>query len=116
MSATEERARTPLRIFCSYAHEDYSFCEQLRTALSGLRNLGLVESWSDRDIRAGREWDPEIRQQLDDADVIVFLVSYECCDSEYIMNFEYPRAVERQKTQGAEIIPLVITDVDYPGT
>jgi hypothetical protein len=116
MTVTEERARTPLRIFCSYAHEDYEFCQHLRKALSGLRTLGLVEDWSDGDLGPGREWDPKIRQQLDDADVIVFLVSYECCDSEYIMTYEYPRARERQKTQGAEIIPLVVTDVDYRGT
>jgi hypothetical protein len=116
MSATEEKARKPLRVFCSYAHEDHDFCRQLVRSLSGLRQLGYVEVWSDDDIGAGREWDPEIRQQLEEADVIVFLVSYACCDSDYIIGVEYKRAMERRREGGAEIIPFVVTDVDYAGT
>jgi hypothetical protein len=116
MDAGKQSTQTVLRVFCSYAHEDHAFSRQLRTALAGLERLGVVESWSDADIGAGREWDKSVREELERADVIVFLVSYECCASDYVMEVEYPRAIERARAEGAEIIPLVVTEVDYKGT
>ncbi|TFD37761.1 toll/interleukin-1 receptor domain-containing protein [Cryobacterium sp. TMT1-19] len=107
--------RAPLRVFCSYAHKDYKFSSELHIALSGLRRLGLIETWDDENIKAGDDWDSMIRAELERADVIIFLVSYECCESDYVMDVEFQRAEERL-TQGLTIIPLVVTEVDYPGT
>jgi hypothetical protein len=87
----------------------------LYKSLAGLRRLGLVEVWRDEDIKAGSNWDSLIRDELERADVIVFLVSYDCCDSDYLMEVEFERAMAR-RAEGVEIIPLVVTYVDYRGT
>lgn len=105
----------PLRVFCSYAHKDYEHSSKLHTALAGLRRLGLIETWDDKDIKAGDNWDAMIRAELEKADVIIFLVSYACCASDYVMEIEFQRAEERL-AEGLRIIPLVVTEVDYAGT
>ena len=43
--------------------------------LKPLRSEGLVETWSDRCLVAGEEWDKTIRRELEEADVIVLLWS-----------------------------------------
>jgi hypothetical protein len=44
----------PLRIFCSYAHEDEEHLDELHTSLRGLERQGLIEWWHDREIVPGR--------------------------------------------------------------
>jgi hypothetical protein len=65
----------PLDVFFSYAHEDGSDRDTLNTHLSFLKRQGLIRQWSDRDITGGTEWDPEIRRQLEEAHIILLLVS-----------------------------------------
>ena len=65
----------PITLFYSYSHEDEELLEQLRSQLSGLRRLGLVEDWHDRQIGAGTEWQQELLSQLDAAQIILLLIS-----------------------------------------
>jgi TIR domain len=65
----------PIKIFLSYAHRDDEYRQELMVQLSSLLNRKLVEIWHDRQILAGSDWATDINQNLESADIILFLVS-----------------------------------------
>src|SRR5947209_947894 len=87
----------PLEIFCCYAHEDEALLNKLKTHLKPLQRQGLIDVWQDRDISAGTQWEQEINKHLDEADIILLLVSPDFIASDYCYNIEMKRALERDK-------------------
>jgi len=59
-----------LRLFISYSHLDREWCDRLYKHLFGIDKEVLAEIWYDRRISPGSQWDNEIFQHLDQADVI----------------------------------------------
>jgi predicted ATPase len=105
----------PTRIFYCYAHEDEKFRRELQKNLALLRNQGLIEDWSDRDIPPGAEWDDEIDDRLRSADVILLLVSSAFISSKYIWGKELQLAVSRHQAGQARVIPVVLRPVVWDG-
>ena len=66
---------SPPKVFISYAHEDRAWCERLQQHLGGLRHQDRLTVWADDQIMAGGEWDPAIRRELDEAAIIVLIVT-----------------------------------------
>jgi hypothetical protein len=54
-----------------------------------------VDLWDDSRVRAGENWDAEIRKAIDDASVAVLLVSKNFLASDFIANQELPRLLDR---------------------
>ena len=79
--------------------------------LSDLKRIGIIQSWHDRMINAGDRWRDEIDQALEEARVIVFLISPDFIASEYINGVEVKRAKERHAQGLASIIPVIVKDV-----
>jgi hypothetical protein len=71
--------------------------------------------WYDRDIRAGAEWEQEIKEHLDTAQIIVLLVSPDFMDSEYCYSIEMKRALERHANSEAKVIPIILRHVFWHG-
>lgn len=63
------------KIFISYGHEDETLMDKLQQHLGGLKHSGLIQSFDDRQISAGTEWDDRIKQELQTADIVIFLIS-----------------------------------------
>ena len=59
-----------VRIFFCYAHEDELLLNLLKAHLRPLQRQGLIDIWHDREISAGTEWEQEISQQLNAAQII----------------------------------------------
>ena len=78
MDITKEKKR--VEIFCCYAHEDEALLNMLKRHLTPLRRQRLIEVWHDRDISAGTEWEQEIHQHLNAAQIILLLVSPDFLD------------------------------------
>ena len=62
-------------------------------------------------VNAGDRWQDEIDQALEEARVIVFLISPDFIASEYINGVEVKRAKERHAQGLARIIPVIVKDV-----
>jgi len=103
----------PLRLFISYSHKDFSFAEALYKHLRTLMQAGLVESWSDRKILPGSNWEDEIDKNLNSANVIIFMMSADFFDSEYINSKEMKRALERERNNEVRIIPILVRAVEW---
>ncbi|MFZ1426352.1 MAG: toll/interleukin-1 receptor domain-containing protein [Geminicoccaceae bacterium] len=63
----------------SYSHKDEEYRDILAVHLETLRRQGVLEMWHDRKIPVGDELDSTIDRQLDEADVILLLLSPACC-------------------------------------
>lgn len=105
-----------VKIFFCYAHEDESLLKKLKTHLIPLQRQGLIETWHDRDISAGAEWEYEISQQLNTAQIILLLVSPDFMASDYCYSTELKRAIERHESGEATVIPVILRPVYWQGT
>jgi internalin A len=78
-----------------------------------LQRRGLISSWHDRLIGPGQEWKKQISRSLEQADVILALVSADFIASDYCYDIEMTRALERHDAGLATVIPVVVRDVDW---
>jgi hypothetical protein len=85
----------PVKIFFCYAHEDEQILNILKNYLFPLKRTGLIEIWHDRDISAGTDWDQQIKSHLNQAQIILLLVSPNFMSSDYCYGIEIKRALER---------------------
>jgi hypothetical protein len=102
-----------ISVFLSYSRKDKDMLDKLITHLAGLRRTGKITTWHDRDIEAGSEWEPEIRQQLDTADIIVLLISADFINSDYCYGQELRRAIKRHDQKEARVIPVILHPCDW---
>lgn len=104
-----------VRVFISYSHKDDALRDKLRTHLSQLEHDGLVQTWDDRAIPAGHEWADEIDLRLEEADVILLLVSADFLRSDYCYRKEMARALERHAAadDGAIVVPVILRKCDW---
>ncbi len=61
----------PLEIFCCYAREDQEMLEYLKKHLMPLQRSGQITVWSDTNLNAGVEWEKELHQHLESANIIL---------------------------------------------
>ncbi|MDQ6705552.1 MAG: toll/interleukin-1 receptor domain-containing protein, partial [Acidobacteriota bacterium] len=106
--AVNEKAR----LFYSYAHEDADLRDLLEKHLTALRRDGLIESWHDRDILPGAAWNDSISEHLEQADIILLLISVDFLASPYCTGTEMSRALEREKRGEATVIPILLRPVE----
>src|SRR5712691_1432500 len=90
-------ATKPIEILFSYAHEDENLRDRLEKHLSSLKRRGRIECWHDRKIVAGAKWGEAIGAYLDEANIILLLISADFIDSDYCNTVELKRALERHK-------------------
>ena len=104
-------------IFISYAHADDKQRKALQLRLNILANQGLLDRresvWHDRKLRAGEDWDGEIKSQLEQADVIVLLISAHSLASTYIHSVELKRALVRAVAGEVVAVPIILDGTDW---
>src|SRR6266702_1857140 len=100
-------------VFFSYAHEDEKLCKRLETHLTLLKRQGIISTWNDRNISAGREWKREVDAHLNTAQIILLLVSPDFAASDFCYSVEMKRALERHERGEAHVIPIILRPVDW---
>ncbi len=110
------RSTKPIRVFYSYAREDKALRDQLDRHLATLKRSGAIQTWSDSDISPGVAWDEEIANQLNRADIILFLISPDFMASDYLYSREMQRAMERHERGEALVIPIILRPTAWHDT
>ncbi len=105
-----------IKVFISYAHEDREYMETLSRHLAALSQEGLISAWDDREIRPGDEWESSILQKLDDADLIILLVSHYFLASKYCYTIELKQAIARHQQGTACVTPIAVRRCMWRGT
>src|SRR5436853_5847987 len=98
--------QNPIKVFLSYAHEDESLLRELETHLSSIKREGWISTWYDREIVPGSNWAREIDQRLEQASIILLLVSANFLASDYCYQVEMKRAMARHEVREAKVIPI----------
>ncbi len=100
-------------VFISYSHKDEEWKDRLRPHLGALEQAGRVVVWDDRKIDPGGEWFNEIKVIMDRAAVTVCLISPHYLASNFCVKIEIPYLLERQKSAGMFLIPILILPCDW---
>lgn len=99
-----------MKIFISYSHKDEQLKDELLKQLAGFKRRGAIEIWNDREIIPGQKWGEEIDTNLEQADIILLLISSDFIASEYCNDIELTCALARHddKNDPAIIIPIIL--------
>lgn len=109
------KPKEPVEVFYSYAHEDEGLRNELEKHLSILKRTGVITGWHDRKILAGHDWETIIDVRLNTAKVILLLISADFLASDYCYGIELERALQRDETGDARVIPVILREVHWRG-
>src|SRR5216683_4962209 len=104
-----------LEVFISYSHQDKDLRGELEKHLASLKRQQLIISWYDGDIIPGTEWQQEIVQHLNSAQIILLLVSADFMDSDFCYSIEMEQAIARHDADRARVIPIILRPTDWKG-
>lgn len=103
----------PRRVFVSYSHQDEEWKGRIMEALKPLEQQQRIAAWHDRKLLPGEAWDGRIKHELNQADVILFLVSPAFIGSPYCREVEVRRAVERSDAGEAVLVPIIVRRCEF---
>ncbi|MCV3214887.1 toll/interleukin-1 receptor domain-containing protein [Plectonema radiosum NIES-515] len=100
-------------LYCrSESNDDEQMRQQLEEHLYGLRRNGVIVTWDKRMISAGKEWEKEIKEQLQTADIILALISSKFIASDYNWDVLAKQAMERHRAGKARVVLILLRPVD----
>lgn len=101
------------KVFISYSHKDETHKEALEEHLTMLKRNGIIDAWNDRKIIPGQDWSKEISKNLEQSELILFLISPTFLASDYCFNKEMKRAIEMHDEGRAQLIPILVRPCDW---
>ncbi len=96
------------QVFISYSHKDEEWKDRLDTQLQVLGHQGILDTWNDRRIEFGSDWEPEIEAAMQRAKAAVLLISADSLTSKFILSKEVPVLLERREKEGVKILPVIV--------
>ena len=96
-----------INVFIAYAREDEKLMDALQKQLAILENNQLIKIWFDRKIDPGKNWNKEIQKQLNNADIILLLMSPDFIASRYAYK-EMEKASKMNENGSAEVFPVIL--------
>ena len=97
-----------LKIFIAYAYKDTKAKDQLMVCLHRIKSEGLISIWHDNEILAGDKWRDAIFSDLNDSDILLYLVSADSLASRNC-NRELSIALK----ENIRIIPIILENCDW---
>jgi O-acetyl-ADP-ribose deacetylase (regulator of RNase III) len=116
LSKVVPRPSRAVSVFVSYSHVDEQLRKELGKHLSVLERQGIIKSWYDRMIGAGAELEGMIDVHLNEARVILLLISADFIASPYCYDVEMKRALVRHDERQALVVPIILRAVSLNGT
>jgi hypothetical protein len=104
------RSAKGLKGFISYASADRYLCEMFRRQLLPLELNGIAAFWADHGIEPGDPWKDAILSQLEQAEVVLVLISPDLFWSDFIRQIEWPLMRKRMKAGHLLVIPVILRD------
>jgi len=84
---------------------------KLRNHLSLLERNGLIKVWEYGNVSPGTEWEQELNEYLDKAQVILLLISDSFLASNYCYTVQMQQAIKRHERKDARVIPILLRPV-----
>lgn len=105
-------------IFISYSHLDEPVVPEpgevkwrtyVTSHLQPAVKNGIFDLWVDHDIEGGADWRAAIEEKLNRCDISVLLVSRHALSSDFILDVEVKRMLERRETDKLPVVPIVLS-------
>ena len=97
-----------LKVFITYSHENTAEKDKLITRLALLKREGIIDIWHDNEILPGDKWRDAIFTNLDDSDLLLYLVSAHSLASKNC-NEELAAALSAE----IRVIPIILESCDW---
>ena len=104
------------KVFFSYSHHDKKIRSEIDKHFSVLKRASVIETWYDNEILAGDSFDHIIKEELENADIILLLVSADFLNSNYCQDVEMKRALQKHRTGEAKVVPIIVDICDWKHT
>ncbi|MFM9948836.1 MAG: toll/interleukin-1 receptor domain-containing protein [Saprospiraceae bacterium] len=99
---------TPVKLFYLYSEKDTKYLEQLVSHFSPLRKKNIIEDWYESEMAAGEEFQTVIFEKLNNAHIVLFLVSADFISSKYCQDGEVLFSLEKEKEGKCKIILIIL--------
>jgi len=97
----------PLKVFIISSEEDIAYRNELLKFLRHLEIRDKIKIWTDLQIKPGELWDDSIKLNLQEADIVLMLISVDFYNSNYIQNVEFDAAKQRLDRGEILLIPIL---------
>ena len=94
-------------VFIAYNPADEAEKEDLVTHLGVLQRQGLIETWTDDQIKPGADKAMEMEEAINQAKVTVLLITPNFLSSDFVSGEEMKRILERRQTQAMILYPII---------
>lgn len=105
-----------VKIFISYAEKDKEFYDELVEFIAPMRREGSIETWDMSQVMPGDEWELTAEEELEKAQVILFLVSPSLMGNDYFHEVELKNALKRESRDEVVVVPILIRPTLVRGT
>ncbi len=102
----------PVNIFYFYDSVDRGLRDELDKHFINFKRQGLLTTWDDREITFAHRW-TSIEEHVNEARIILFLLSPDFMLSDYSERAEVKRALERHRAGEARVIPVLLRPVHF---
>jgi hypothetical protein len=103
----------PIEVCCFSAHEDKRFLKKLEAHLSALQCDGIISVWHDGYLTPGEDLAQAIDSHLDNAQVILLLISSHALAYNYSSRVDVERVLQRHWAHETRLIPVLLRPVDW---
>ena len=103
------------KVCISYSKKDLKLVNKFKDYLVPLYQNGLIEEpWYCTDLIAGKEWNEEITQKFNEADIIFFMISENLMSTRYVLENEIKNAIDKwDKDKSIKIIPIQLVPYNF---
>ena len=105
-----------MRLFLSYSHQDEDLRKEVEKHRAALRWDGVIDIWQNGRIGPGDEFDLEISNQRESADIVLLLVSSDFLHSHYCYDIQMKWTLEHHAEGSARVIPVILRPCDWQKT
>lgn len=99
------------KVFISYSRKDVDFKDELKKHLNILSQFNITDNWSCEDIKIGN-WNDQIQKELDESNVIIYMLSANFFSSSYILEKEVQSVMDGKRDKKSILCVIVSDFVD----
>ncbi|MDR0603263.1 MAG: leucine-rich repeat domain-containing protein [Bacteroidales bacterium] len=110
------------KVFVSYSKADVKEKDEFIKHTKTMQDESLIEKpWADDCIEFSDKWDQTIKSHIDDCDIMIFLISVDFLNTDYIRNNEVKRVLKDMENDENDendkiLVPIVIKPCDWEGS
>jgi len=101
-----------LKLFISYCHKDETLISNFVSHIKPLKDNGFIAEWYDRKIETGNEFQKDIDNNLEKADIICLMISHNFLSSTACMK-EKDTALKLRTEKGIRVIPIILSPCSW---